>query len=273
MMIIVLIVIIVGIFLVHKKTAFFAYHFHKGEVRIIRDVQYVDDGTQAHRLDLYLPKDKTDYPLIYFVYGGNWNSGDKNYYQWITGLYGNIGVTLARQGIGVAVANYRLHPQTNVDGMLEDITQGVNFVIAQAPTYGWQKDIYLMGHSAGGHLVSLLAAQKKVNAAGVIALSPVLDISAMHSQSKQDYRETVIYPLFGKTVQEQEKYSPHMFWDAMPENTCVLVGEKDYGHIRNRGVELTGATVLPGYSHSAIVTRIGSGNDLVTPEIMKCIKT
>ncbi len=268
----VVLVIVISIWLLRSKSAFFAYYMNRDGVKIIRDIAYVDDNNPKHKLDLYLPKDKTNYPMVYFVHGGNWDGGDKNFYQWITGLYGNIGIVLAKQGIGVAVVNYRLYPQTNVEGMLEDVIQGVEYIMDHASEYGYNPKIYLMGHSAGGHLVTFLATQSKLDIAAVVALSPVLDVPAMTSKSEDDYKERIIYPLFGKTTGEQKKFSPSTYWSNIKVPVCVMVGEYDHGHVREMGVLLAQAKVFPEYSHTDLVVKIGSNNDLVTPEILKCVR-
>src|SRR5262245_51768784 len=44
------------------------------------DVPYADDKNSAHHLDIFLPKSpKSDkLPVIFFVHGGGWKSGDKS---------------------------------------------------------------------------------------------------------------------------------------------------------------------------------------------------
>ncbi len=274
--IIVIIAVVASIALfLRAKSAFFAYHTDTSGITIIRDVVYVPGSTNPkHKLDLYLPKGAKNYPLVYFVHGGNWNSGDKNYNEWLTGLYGSIGVTLAKQGVGVAVANYRLYPEAHIEDMVSDVAAGANFVIAHTSEYGWRSDIYLMGHSAGGHLVSLPMKDNPPHVSGVIALSPILDVPAMTADSKEDFKQSVIYPIFGTSTPEQLRYSPMTYWQhGAPGNLCVIVGGNDDTHIRVRGVALAHATVIPGYVHTDMVVKIGSHNDLVTPEILKCLQT
>src|SRR6516225_7802874 len=64
-----------------------------GDVRIIRDVAYrnlhpgEDSSLNKNKLDLYLPSKRRDFPVIFFVHGGAWFHGDKNY----LGLYTTLG--------------------------------------------------------------------------------------------------------------------------------------------------------------------------------------
>src|SRR4051812_30722113 len=78
-------------------------------VKTIKDVAYYE-GPDAHKsklkLDLFLPEGKKDFPVVLFVHGGAWLHGDKSF----MGFYSALGASLARQGIGCVVTNYRLSP-------------------------------------------------------------------------------------------------------------------------------------------------------------------
>src|SRR5690349_17094303 len=84
-----------------KKTAKDA-----GAVKVIKDLAYNDakDADPAkHKLDLYLPKDKKDFPVLFFVHGGAWRGGDRR-------TYGRFGTMFAKHGIGTVIISYRLSP-------------------------------------------------------------------------------------------------------------------------------------------------------------------
>lgn len=65
---------------------------------------YVADDEPKHRLDLYVPKSVSGrFPVVLFVHGGFWRGQDRRYLQAFSGIYGNVGVALAKRGIGAAV--------------------------------------------------------------------------------------------------------------------------------------------------------------------------
>src|SRR5690554_784518 len=77
------------------------------EVERIRDIPYRNgDGADPvkHKLDLYLPRGVKGFPVLFFVHGGAWRSGDKR-------LYGMLGETFAGMGVGSVIINYRLSPK------------------------------------------------------------------------------------------------------------------------------------------------------------------
>ena len=52
---------------------------------------------------IYNPKGLKDCPVVMFIHGGTWRSGDRK-------IYRNIGYVLAKQGIGAVMVSYRLSP-------------------------------------------------------------------------------------------------------------------------------------------------------------------
>src|SRR3954470_23287302 len=90
------------------------------------DVAYRADNIPKHRLDVYRPKDTRErWPVVVFVHGGYWKGGDKNYWQTITGLYGNAGIALGELGVDTVVTNYRLWPDATLDEMLDDVVSAM----------------------------------------------------------------------------------------------------------------------------------------------------
>jgi acetyl esterase/lipase len=155
-------------------------------VEVVRDVAYytgADADPVKHKLDLYLPQGARDFPVLFFVHGGGWHSGDKRY---LFDVYGNIARTFARNGIGTVVTNYRLSPKVRHPAHAQDVARAFAWTYRNIARYGGRADeIFVSGHSAGGHLVSLLATDPEFLQAeglktdairGVLALSGVYDI-------------------------------------------------------------------------------------------------
>jgi acetyl esterase/lipase len=151
----------------------------------LRDVAY-RDGPKAvsyrNRLDLFYPKGTKGYPVVVLVHGGGWTLGDNR----CCGLYSSVGQFLASQGIGVVMPNYRLSPAVQHPEHVKDVARAVAWTRAHIAEHGGDPErLFLMGHSAGGHLVSLLATDasylkaegiKPGDVKGVIAVSGVYEI-------------------------------------------------------------------------------------------------
>jgi acetyl esterase/lipase len=155
------------------------------EVRRVTEIRYCDGPPQEvhrHRLDLFLPKDRKNYPVIVLVHGGAWLLGDNR----CCGLYSSVGEFLASRGIGVVLPNYRLSPQVKHPEHVKDIARAVAWTHRHISEYGGNPNqLFLVGHSAGGHLVALLATDEKYlkaeglagkNIRGVVGVSGVYHI-------------------------------------------------------------------------------------------------
>ena len=127
------------------------------EVEAIKDVSYYDGADRdkvKHNLDLYLPKGLKDYPVLFFVHGGAWVTGDKDQF----GVYAAFAGAFAKLGIGVVVTNYRLSPAIAHPEHVKDVARSFAWTTKNIAKHGGNKDrIFLCGHSAGAHLVALLA--------------------------------------------------------------------------------------------------------------------
>jgi acetyl esterase/lipase len=123
-------------------------------VEVIPDIAYYSGpGADANKnkLDLYLPKGQKDFPVVFFVHGGAWTTGDRK-------LYLPLGRLLAKNGIGAVIISYRLTPQVQHPGHIEDVARAFAWTHANIGKHGGRADqIFVAGHSAGGHLVALLA--------------------------------------------------------------------------------------------------------------------
>jgi len=151
-------------------------------VEVQAGISYTDGvpaDADKHKLDLYLPRDKKDFPVLVFVHGGSWRTGDRSVYK-------ALGDRFARAGIGVAIPSYRLMPQNPHPAQIEDVAAAFAWVARNiAQRGGDPARIYLSGHSAGAHLVALLALDEKylkkfdldhTAIHGVIAMSGVYDV-------------------------------------------------------------------------------------------------
>jgi arylformamidase len=157
------------------------------EVATIRGISYYD-GPQAdlvrHRLDVFLPKGKKDFPVVVLVHGGAWMLGDNR----CCGLYSSVGEYLASQGIGAVLPNYRLSPSVKHPEHIKDLACAFAWTKNHIGDFGGRPDqLFLVGHSAGGHLVALLTTDEQYLKAqgcrsadiqGVICLSGVYRIPA-----------------------------------------------------------------------------------------------
>jgi acetyl esterase/lipase len=132
-----------------------------GVRRVARDVAY-GDGPRR-KLDVYAPADAAGpLPVIVFIYGGSWATGDKDDYEF-------LGAALASRGFVTVVSDYRLVPEVRFPSFVEDCAAAVRWVSDHGAEYGGdERRIVLVGHSAGAYNAMMLAlAGDYLRAAGV----------------------------------------------------------------------------------------------------------
>lgn len=117
--------------------------------RVARDVHYGPHSKQT--LDIYGPRDGAGpFPVIYFVYGGSWNMGDRRFYEF-------AGRALAAAGYIVVIVDYRLVPEIEYPVFLEDGALGFAWTLEHIGQYrGDANRVALMGHSAGAYNAVML---------------------------------------------------------------------------------------------------------------------
>jgi pimeloyl-ACP methyl ester carboxylesterase len=173
-----------------------------------------------HKLDVYCPKGQKDFPVVLFVHGGGWDSGTKL-------LYFAYGEVFARAGIGFVVCNYRLSPKVRHPAHVQDVAKAFAWTRENIGKYGGDAErVFVCGHSAGGHLVSLLAtdpqylkAEKHSTAEirGVVSISGVYRIVAT---------ERVFHEPFGTDEANCKNASPltHVVGKHPPLGIVLLAG-------------------------------------------------
>lgn len=143
-------------------------------VKRLENLSYGSDPAQT--FDVYLPPDAQNAPVIFMVHGGAWAIGDK-------AMGRVVDAKVARwvsRGFIFVSSNYRMLPAAAPDVQLRDVALAVSTAQRKAAEWGGDaRRFILMGHSAGAHLVALLAATP--HPAYMPDLQPVLGTVALDS--------------------------------------------------------------------------------------------
>lgn len=199
-----------------------------------KNVPYLDnDKTDQPSLNVFVPKkDKfTNNPVLLFVHGGNWNSGDKK-------MYNFIGRNFAKKGITTVIVGYTLSPEANYDTMAKQIANAVLWTNSNIADYkGNPNEIFLTGHSAGGHLIALIGTnpkylEDKTSIKGIILNDAAgLDmknyLEKVPPTNKNDYLAT-----WTSDPEKWKDASPIYFIDDNTPQIMIYLGEKTYESIK-----------------------------------------
>ncbi len=125
----------------------------------IKKVAYLQDSkalvTSYPKLNIFKTRKSKKNPVIIFIYGGSWQSGNKD-------LYSFLGRNLAKKDIVTVIPNYTLSPHGNYNTMAQEVAAAIDWTYNNISTYNCDPEqIFLMGHSAGGHLIALVGTNPK----------------------------------------------------------------------------------------------------------------
>lgn len=184
-------------------------------VHIERDIAYGSDPAQ--RLDVYRPEHATNAPVIFMVHGGGWAHGDKAASNVVSNKVGHW----VPDGYILVSVNYRLSPRADPLEEADDVARALAFAQHSAGQWGGDTSRFLvMGHSAGGHLVSLLSADPSIAArAGVRPWlgTVVLDGAAYDVVQIMESRHPRLYdPIFGHDTTLWREASPTLRLERAP---------------------------------------------------------
>jgi acetyl esterase/lipase len=265
-------------------------------------VQYKEiDGVDPDllSLDIYSPEVIAEkLPVIFWVHGGAWAIGNKKYTPAAKARF------FVEHGYVFVTVNYRLSPFPLDTGEpdrikhpdhIEDVASAARWVYDHIEKYGGDRNrMVAMGHSAGAHLVALLATnQKYLNNeqlpvtvfSGVVPIDTEgFDVEETINSGgpvlKKFYRNA-----FGNDVKLWEDASPIKqiekgealppYWllfergsDSRVQQMKVFAGTLRKNQVKVKIVDATGLT------HMAVNKRIGKSFDqIVSPAITKFLET
>jgi arylformamidase len=241
----------------------------------------------AQRLDVYSPREVSGAPVMLYVHGGGWRAGDRSR----VGLKPQF---FTDEGWVFLSISYRLIPGGEHPRNVEDVALAIAWTCEHVEEYGGDPEkIFIMGHSAGCHLVSLVATdQRRLEKAGR-SLSDVKGVIGLDTQA-YDIPNLIAGPAGSETYRKVFSEDPEIQRDASPMHhveegkgippflVCYSSGmtrfvspyrskisESFATALRDAGVEAE-AVDATDRNHGAINQRFGDPEDeKVTPRAMR----
>ncbi len=182
------------------------------------------------KLDVFEPRKAENNPVVIFIHGGYWEAGEKDTY-WF------LGRNLAKKDVVTVIPNYTLSPDGNYNTMAEEVAAAIKWTYENITQYGGDPEqIYLMGHSAGGHLIALVGTNPKylenVNVIKGIILNDAAGLDMNSYLQKYPPTEKYNYNVtWTKDEANWKDASPIYFLSEKTPPMLIYVGTKTYPSI------------------------------------------
>jgi arylformamidase len=125
-----------------------------------------------------LEREKIDYfsagantPVVIFIHGGFWQQYSKNNFAVLAEYYLN-------QGISVAMVDYPIAPQSNMDQIVVSSANAIQFIGQHILQWGGNpENVVLSGWSAGGHLA--ITSMNGIKIKAVVSISGIYELEPL----------------------------------------------------------------------------------------------
>lgn len=231
------------------------------------DVRYGPDTKQA--LDVFQPDPAFAggfAPVLIVIHGGYWRALDKADYSFLAASFTD-------EGALVIVPNHDLCPEVSIERIAMQLTEAVAWTWRHAAAHGGDPSrIVLIGHSAGGHLATMLSCcdWKRVgNDLPRRLVQGAMSVSGLHDLAPLS-RAPFLQADLRLDAAAVRRLSPvHFPPPSTPQTLFALVGEQESEeyHRQNRLIrDAWGARAvpvceaLPGCNHFTVL------HDLADPQ-------
>ena len=130
-----------------------------------RGLAYAQTKNERQMLDVYAPAAGKNLPVVIWIHGGGWQTGDKK-------DVGHKPQAFYDKGFVFASVNYRLLPEVKINQMAQDVAKAIRWVHDHAKEFSGDPDtMIVMGHSAGAQLAALVCTDERYMKAEGLPLS------------------------------------------------------------------------------------------------------
>ena len=153
------------------------------------DVPYMEG--ERTKFDLYPAIDKAA-PCLVFIHGGYWQRNSRE-------LFAMMVEGMSEHGWSVAIMGYSLAPEATMAQIAHEVTQALDWLAKEGPSFGIAGPLVLSGWSAGAHLTAIGLKHSAVVAglalSGLYDLAPIRDTNLNAALQLTDEEVATLSPL------------------------------------------------------------------------------
>lgn len=133
-----------------------------------RSIPYIENGHARHVLDIYSPANAKDLPVVFWIHGGGWQTGDKANVQEKPAWF-------AKKGFIFVSINHRLLPEVEMEVLVRDVAKAFGWVHRHIAEHGGDPNRVLVGgHSSGAQLATLICTDNRYLKAEGVSFASLL---------------------------------------------------------------------------------------------------
>lgn len=206
------------------------------------------------KLDLYYPENVENFPTVVWFHGGGLTAGSKALLN-----------EFKNKGIAIAAVNYRLSPKATHPAYIEDVAEAIAWVFKTIGKYGGSdKQIYVVGHSAGAYLSLMVALDKRylakhgIDSDSVAAYFPISGQGVTHNTIRREKGLSTTIPIIDEyaALYHVRPDTPPIILFTGDRNTELanrweenVLLESVLRNVGNKGVKLF---ELQGFNHDTV---------------------
>ncbi|MCI2809098.1 alpha/beta hydrolase [Eoetvoesiella caeni] len=238
-----------------KSEGMVGYHRHLMELAKNLQGHEAQYGEDPYQSIVVFPAEKPSGKVLLYFHGGGWTNGYKEWMAFMAPALNKLGITFASAG-------YRLAPQHPFPAGLNDCAAALAWLAGNVAQFGGDPgQIFVGGHSAGGHYASLLSVNEGKDAgpgqpALIRGCAPVSGVYYFGDDSGMAVRPRFLGdPALGNDVVA----SPIL---QLGDRACpflISYGESDFPHLVRQAQDMVAkleqkglrvqTLVLPGCNH------------------------
>src|SRR5262245_3194137 len=135
------------------------------KLNVKRDIPYTEPADPRQKVDIYAPEGAKNLPVVFWIHGGGWQTGDRTNVQVKPSAFADKGFVFVSSG-------YRLLPDVEMVTIFRDVAKSVRWVHDHIAEHGGDPQrILVMGHSAGAQLAALICIDDRYLKAEGISLA------------------------------------------------------------------------------------------------------
>jgi acetyl esterase/lipase len=255
---------------------------------VTRDIPYAT-AHQRQVLDVHAPAGAKNLPVVFWIHGGGWQTGDKS-------MVALKPKAFMDQGLVFVSINHRLLPAVDMGAIIRDVASALGWVHKNIATHGGDPNrLLVMGHSSGGQLAALICTDDRYAKAEGLSLTTIkgcvpvdadtFDIPAIIEMAETRARvHHLPMPTYGHRQKFGDDPAKHRDFSTVthvaknkgipPFLILHIAGNPDTGAQARRLAAVLQTAGISGKvvsgretTHASINDNIGAANDPVTKEL------